>query len=61
MVIEQLGPDGLYVAAESSRFLPIKAGEITRWLVEEDATDKLAWERRLRAWIRSELAPRTIG
>jgi len=58
LTIEQLGPDGKYVTSESSRFLPIRPEEVVRWLVEEDATDKLAWERRLRDWIRAELAPR---
>jgi Uma2 family endonuclease len=58
LLIEQLGADGKYAAAASSQFLPIRADEITRWLTEEDATNKTAWERRLRAWIRVELAPR---
>jgi Uma2 family endonuclease len=61
MVIEQLAPDGSYVEVDSSRFLPIRADEVVRWLVEEDVKDKLAWERRLRAWIRTELAPRNAG
>jgi hypothetical protein len=42
----------------SSRFLPIRTEEVIRWLVEQDASDKLAWEQRLRRWIRAELAPR---
>jgi len=58
LTIEILQPDGTYLAVESSRFLPIRAVEVVRWLVEEDLSDKLAWERRLRAWIRDELAPR---
>jgi hypothetical protein len=48
----QLGEDGNYAVAEPSRFLPIKAVEIRRWLVEEDSTDQLAWTLRLRAWLR---------
>ncbi|MFI5457518.1 MAG: Uma2 family endonuclease [Isosphaerales bacterium] len=58
LTIEQLGPDGKYITRESSRFLPIRTEEVVRWLVEEDVSDRLAWERRLRAWIRAELAPR---
>jgi Uma2 family endonuclease len=58
LAIEQLGPEGTYVVAESSRFLPIRATEIVRWVTAEETTDKTAWERRLRAWIRAELAPR---
>jgi Uma2 family endonuclease len=56
MAIEQLTRDGTYESAESSRFLPIRAAEVVRWLAVEDLSDKLAWERRLRAWIRTELA-----
>jgi hypothetical protein len=41
--------------------LPINADEILRWLVEEDVTDKLVWEGRLREWIRNELRPRIVG
>jgi Uma2 family endonuclease len=58
LTIEILQPDGSYLAVESSRFLPILANELLRWLVEEDLSDKLAWERRLRTWIRDELAQR---
>jgi Uma2 family endonuclease len=58
LTIEILQPDGTYLAVDSSRFLPIRTEEVVRWLVEEDVSDLLAWERRLRAWIRSELMPR---
>jgi Uma2 family endonuclease len=58
VVIEHLGPESAYIAVESSRFLPIRTEEVARWILEEDSSDKLAWERRLREWIRAELAPR---
>jgi Uma2 family endonuclease len=58
LTIEILQPDGTYLAVDSSRFLPIQAKEVVRWLVEEDVSDMLAWERRLRTWIRDELVPR---
>ena len=51
VTIEQLGEDGTYAVASQSRFLPVKAVEIRRWLVEEDATDHIAWGIRLRAWL----------
>ena len=51
LTIEQLGEDGTYAVASQSRFLPIKAIEIRRWLVEEDSTDQLVWSQRLRAWL----------
>jgi Uma2 family endonuclease len=58
LTIEQLGADGNYFLSNSSRYLPILTGEVVRWLAEDDASDKLAWERRLRAWIRTDLSPR---
>jgi Uma2 family endonuclease len=58
MVIEHLQPDGTYAPSESSRFLPVRAEEVYRWVAVEDSSDELAWEQRLREWIRAELAPR---
>ena len=56
--IQQLQPGGIYAEAESSQFLPITAAEIVRWVSKEDSTDNSAWERRLRPWIRDDLAHR---
>jgi Uma2 family endonuclease len=50
LVIEQLRDDGSYTPSEASRFLPLRAAEVIRWLVEEDSGDHLAWERRLDDW-----------
>jgi Uma2 family endonuclease len=61
LVIERLGPDGVDVPVQSSVFLPIRAGEVVRWIVEEDTDDLPAWRERLRAWILAELAPRMKG
>jgi len=58
VVIERLGEDGSYYAVEASAFLAIRAEEVRRWVVEEDSRDESAWARRLRAWVRAELAPR---
>jgi Uma2 family endonuclease len=58
MVIEHLQPDGTYSRSESSRFLPVRAEEVYRWVTLEDSSDELAWEQRLREWSRAELAPR---
>jgi Uma2 family endonuclease len=58
LVIEQLGPDGTYAAAEQSLFLPVRADEVRRWVAQEDSSDELVWEQRLREWARTELAPR---
>jgi len=38
--------------------LPVRAEEIRRWVVDEDSGDHSDWARRLRAWVRAELAPR---
>jgi Uma2 family endonuclease len=58
VVIESLGDDGAYHPVEGSAFLPVRAEEIRRWVVEEDSRSEWAWGRRLRAWVRAELAPR---
>ena len=56
--IEQLGPDGKYVPVPRSRFLPVRPEDVTRWVSNEDSTDLVVWEERLREWVRAELGPR---
>ncbi|MFI5461690.1 MAG: Uma2 family endonuclease [Isosphaerales bacterium] len=58
LVIGQLSRDGTYTTAEKSLFLPVRAEEVCRWVAQEDSSDELAWEQRLREWARTELAPR---
>ena len=55
VVIDRLSPEGRYVEVESSRFLPVTAAEVTRWVVEEDSSDESAWARRLRVEIRAKI------
>jgi Uma2 family endonuclease len=50
VVIEHLQQDGTYKPVQASRFLPLRAADIQRWLIDEDSSDELAWERRLEAW-----------
>ncbi len=61
VVIERLGADGRYQQVESSGFLPLSADEIWRWVVQEDTSDQTAWDRRLRAWVRSKLGNAVPG
>jgi len=58
IVIERLTNDASYRSVEVSEFLPVRAEEIGRWVLREDARDGSLWARRLRAWVRAELAPR---
>ncbi len=58
IIIERLADDGAYHPIEGSAFLPVKAEEVGRWVLKEDFRDGSAWARRLRAWVRAELAPR---
>ena len=58
VTIEHLGADGRYFDSGRSRWLPVSADEVTRWLVEEDTRDTEVWEERVRAWAREELAGR---
>jgi len=57
-VIDRLRDDSTYYPVEASGFLPVRAKEIHRWVMDEDSSDHSAWARRLRAWARAELAPR---
>ncbi len=50
VTIEQLQPDGSYAAADSSRFMPVTADDIRHWLIEEDSSGGVEWERRLAEW-----------
>jgi Uma2 family endonuclease len=52
VVIEQLGPDGSYSPVDYSRFLPVTANDILRWIIYEDSTDELEFERRVTEWAR---------
>lgn len=58
VIIDRLGEDGSYHAVEASALLPVRTEEVRRWVIEEDSSDQSAWARRLRAWVRAELAPR---
>jgi Uma2 family endonuclease len=58
IIIERLADDGTYRGVEMSAFLPLRADEIRRWIVDEDSRDKPAWARRLRNWVKSELVHR---
>ena len=57
MTIEQLGADGDFVAAESSRFLRVRPDEVTRWVVHEKSSNRRQWTAHLGTWIRTELKP----
>jgi Uma2 family endonuclease len=48
--IEHLGPDGRYIAAARSLFLPVTPADVTHWVFIEDKSDSVQWEDRLRAW-----------
>jgi Uma2 family endonuclease len=56
--IDQIGVDGSYVPAESSRFLHVRPDEIIRWLVNEDSGNRVAPRKSLERWVRTELRPR---
>jgi Uma2 family endonuclease len=58
LTIMVLGEDGRYQNAEASRFLHVRAGEVPRWLLEEDLSDYGAWTQRIRAWAQKELTGR---
>jgi hypothetical protein len=53
-------PEGVNILhpVEGTAFLPVRAEEVGRWVLDEDFRDGSAWARRLRAWVRAEVAPR---
>jgi Uma2 family endonuclease len=58
IVIDRLQGEGVYQSVEASGFLPVHTQEIARWVLKEEFHDGSLWARRLRAWVRAELAPR---
>jgi Uma2 family endonuclease len=60
IIIESLEQDGTYRSVERSTFLPVSADEVRRWIIDEDSSNQSAWARRLRGWVRAELAPRLV-
>ena len=59
VVIERLTPDGIYIAADTSLFLPVQAEDIRRWIVDEDLSDEIAWTERLQAEIKARPTKQT--
>jgi Uma2 family endonuclease len=59
--IERRHDDGSYRAAEASGFLAVRPEVVCRWVVVEARRDGSLWARRLRAWVRAEVAPRRLA
>ncbi len=55
LTIERLDENGRYQTVERSGFLPVRADQVPRWLIDEDLSDYEAWIRRVRAWVYEEL------
>ncbi|WP_422928025.1 Uma2 family endonuclease [Singulisphaera sp. PoT] len=54
-----LDPEGRYEPTPASRSFPfLPAAEVLPWLQTGEAEPDNRWERRLRLWVRTELAPR---
>jgi Uma2 family endonuclease len=58
ILIEQLGEDGWYAPATASRFLFVRADEVTRWITDRKSSRIVDWRRRLQNWIQGELKAR---
>lgn len=57
----RLDEQGRYVEAPASRFLPfLTAADILQWVHDDRHEPGSRWERRLRAWVRDDLA-RQVG
>ena len=57
--IEQLDASGEFVAAQQSRFLPVRPEDVTRWVFTEDSSDPIIWKQRLREWVQTDLSNRS--
>jgi len=56
--IDRLGDDGVYHPSFESLFVPILPAEIVHWVLDDSDEDDNSWARRLRTWVREELAGR---
>jgi Uma2 family endonuclease len=56
--IEQLDASGNYVAADASRFLFVRAEEVTEWLRQGKSAVRTSWKRAIRDWAIAELRAR---
>jgi Uma2 family endonuclease len=61
LTISRLGKNGRYRAVEQSGFLPIRAPDILRWIIEEDQSDYELWTQRIRAWAKTSLKAGKAG
>jgi len=62
LTISVLNENGQYRPVQKSGFLPIRASEVRRWIIEEDQSDYEAWTQRIRAWAKKKsLKPRGSG
>jgi Uma2 family endonuclease len=55
LTMSRLCRNGQYRRVERSGFLPLRADEVPRWLLEDDSRDYDAWTRRIRAWAKRSL------
>jgi Uma2 family endonuclease len=58
VIIEQLDGSGNYVAADASRFLFVRAEEVTQWLRDGKSAKRPVWKRAIREWASAELRAR---
>jgi hypothetical protein len=56
LIIERLTPEGKYAAVQASGFLPVRAEEIRRWILEDPRSER-DWVR----WARAELQRKRGG
>jgi Uma2 family endonuclease len=55
LTIDRLDAGGRYQPSEASGFLPVRADQVPRWLLDEDLSDYEAWTQRVREWAKKEL------
>jgi hypothetical protein len=55
LIISRLDEHGRYQPVLASGFLPLRADQVPRWLLEEDLSGYDAWTQRVREWARLTL------
>jgi Uma2 family endonuclease len=59
LTISRLDENGRYQPVAASGFLPLRADQVPRWILDEDLSDYDAWTQKIRAWAKATLQEKT--
>jgi Uma2 family endonuclease len=61
LTINRLDKHGRYQPVDASGFLPLRAEQVPRWILDEGTSDYDAWTQRIPAWARATLKKELRG